>query len=538
MKTLLLFLLALGGIYIVNFWSLNIPINYDESTYISISKFMMDFGSILTPIGLNQAPLFFKPPATYWQAILGMSLWGQSIFGARFGLIPIHCLSILLFFLVLKRLKASSSAIIFSTLLFAFSFTSFRLTRNLIMENLLACWVLLSLWLLLKVNSTHNLKWLWINSAVAGVACLIKGFIALPMYGIMLGAFLWAYRQERGLSYCQIGGTLLLHTLFAISIGMFWPAMMLPKHGSYFWNFYVLGEHFSKFDHTSPDPVGLIFSGLCLYSLPFMHFILTSLTISLKQAKSHLHAKHIQFLLLSLLGLIVLFLIPSRRALNYVLPFVSITFLLCGLVWDQTISWIQRLKLAHVMNGSVFIASMCYLFVIPRIFEVSLDVKVLVAGCGALCLFHSLYRPKHIATHVGILCLLSFLIWTAIFPTVIKPKYAAIGRPTSPELPVCVVEPHQYAYGYYVIQAPFLPNMIHTTPTADEVITCTQKGDAVVLNISQHPEFVQLLHQHGYEKMSSWSYVPNGLAPHLFWEAIRKSDPSAITESLATYVKK
>src|SRR3989338_9980871 len=89
-----------GVIYWINLGSLNLPTNYDSYLYTSIAKYMLDYRQFLTPVGRGGTPLFFKPPATYWQAMMGMEIFGQSIFASRIGLIVAQLLSLCVFVLI------------------------------------------------------------------------------------------------------------------------------------------------------------------------------------------------------------------------------------------------------------------------------------------------------------------------------------------------------------------------------------------------------------------------------------------------------
>lgn len=526
--------IVLGPIYYVNFWSLNLPTNYDSFLYTSIAKYMMDYGQFLTPVGRDGAPLFFKPPATYWQAMVGMAILGQSIFASRIGLIGVHLLSVGLFVLILKKLNVRSSVVAISAFLFGSSFVSFKLTRNLIMENLLELWVLLTLGLLLCSTFRRSRQFVWFSAVLAGVACLIKGFIVPAMYGVILAVFLWTYRRDFQLTMVRA----MLWGLCAVSVsgvlGLAWPALMVLKHGLPFWDFYFMGEHLSKLGFTPTHPAGLIPAGLVIYSLPFAHFVVASVLGS--ALNFNRISKAARFLLLCWMGLAMLFLVPARRDMNYELPFVCVGFLLVGVCWDQVLSWVKKFKLSQGMDILCVGGGAIFLGVAPRLFSVPIGIQiVLIIFVLSFLIYIWKSWRRSIVGHVIGMAVVSCLLWWMILPVVILPEFPAQARPTDPKLPVCVVREYS-AYGYYMVLPAFLPNEVHTVFRPEEISNCTEQGYALVFKEVDEDLRRQLVIL-GYQLSSRWYWIPPGKSPRAFVQAILEADRSKIIQAYVTYVR-
>ena len=192
---LLLAMVALAYLLPLGSHGLWIP---DETRYAQISQGMLLSGNWVSPHFMD-VRYFEKPAAGYWMIALGQALFGQNLFGVRFASALSTGLSVLLCYLVARRmwnepLKSFACALLYM------SFTVVAASAGYAnLDPQFTFWVnlsLVALWFALDSTSRGQRLIAW---AVLGLACgmgfMTKGFLAwlLPV----LIALPWMIWQKR-----------------------------------------------------------------------------------------------------------------------------------------------------------------------------------------------------------------------------------------------------------------------------------------------------------------------------------------------------
>ncbi|WP_338487308.1 lipid IV(A) 4-amino-4-deoxy-L-arabinosyltransferase [Pseudomonas trivialis] len=243
LKPLPLLLLAIAAFYLLplGLHGLWVP---DETRYAQISQEMLTSGNWVSPhfMGLRY---FEKPAGGYWLIALGQAVFGQNLFGVRIASALTTGLSVLLAYLIARRLWNDPRKSYACALLYL----SFGLVAGQAgysnLDPQFTFWVnlsLVALWFALDSRTPRARLGAW---ALLGVACamgfMTKGFLAwlLPVL-IAVPYLLWQRRLGELLRYgpLAVGVALLLCLPWAWAIHVQEPD---------YWRFFFWHEHIRRF---------------------------------------------------------------------------------------------------------------------------------------------------------------------------------------------------------------------------------------------------------------------------------------------------
>ncbi|WP_085696085.1 lipid IV(A) 4-amino-4-deoxy-L-arabinosyltransferase [Pseudomonas sp. B26(2017)] len=298
----------------------------DETRYAQISQDMLLSGNWVSPHFLNLR-YFEKPAAGYWMIALGQAVFGQNLFGVRFASALSTGLSVLLCFLIARRLwndprKSFVCALLYMSFVIVAGQAGYA---NL--DPQFTFWVnlsLVALWFALDSRSNGQRMAGW---AVLGLACgmgfMTKGFLAwlLPVL-IALPWMLWQKRWKELLLYGPIA------IAVAIIVSLPW---VLAVHGQEpdYWRFFFWHEHIRRFagdDAQHDAPWWFYLPLLVAFSLPWVGM----LPVALKQAWQTRRETSIAFLGLWLLMPLLFFSLSNGKLPTYILPCLLPLALLLG----------------------------------------------------------------------------------------------------------------------------------------------------------------------------------------------------------------
>ncbi|AZV27285.1 lipid IV(A) 4-amino-4-deoxy-L-arabinosyltransferase [Pseudomonas syringae] len=298
----------------------------DETRYAQISQEMLLSGNWVSPHFMNLR-YFEKPAAGYWMIALGQAVFGQNLFGVRFASALSTGLSVLLCFLIARRLwndprKSFVCALLYMSFVIVAGQAGYA---NL--DPQFTFWVnlsLVALWFALDSRSNGQRLAGW---AVLGLACgmgfMTKGFLAwlLPVL-IALPWMLWQKRWKELLLYGPLA------IAVAIIVSLPW---VLAVHGQEpdYWRFFFWHEHIRRFagdDAQHDAPWWFYLPLLVAFSLPWVGM----LPVAFKQAWQTRRDTGIAFLGLWLLMPLLFFSLSNGKLPTYILPCLLPLALLLG----------------------------------------------------------------------------------------------------------------------------------------------------------------------------------------------------------------
>ena len=298
----------------------------DETRYAQISQEMLLTGKWAAPhfMGIRY---FEKPAAGYWMIALGQAIFGQNLFGVRFASALSTGLSILLVYLVSRRLWNDSQKSLVSTLLYMSFVSVAALGGYANLDPQFTFWVNLTgvaLWFCFDSTTRRARLWSW---ALLGLACgmgfMTKGFLAwlLPV----LVALPYAVWQKRFGELCKFGP---VAVVVAIAVSVPWALAVHLQEPDY-WHFFFWHEHIQRFageDAQHAEPFWYYLPLLVAFALPWV----AVLPSALKQAWLQRRVPKTAFLLLWLLMPLAFFSLAKGKLPSYIMPCMLPLALLMG----------------------------------------------------------------------------------------------------------------------------------------------------------------------------------------------------------------
>ena len=320
-----LLLLAFGVFYLLPLTTHGLWIP-DETRYAQISQEMLLTGKWASPhfMGIRY---FEKPAAGYWMIALGQAIFGQNLFGVRFASALSTGLSILLVYLVSRRLWNDPQKSLISTVLYMSFVSVAALGGYANLDPQFTFWVNLTgvaLWFCFDSTTCNGRLASW---ALLGFACgmgfMTKGFLAwlLPVL-IALPYALWQKRFRELLGYGLVA------VAVAIVVSLPWALAVHLQEPDY-WNFFFWHEHIQRFagdDAQHAEPFWYYLPLLVAFSLPWVAL----LPSTVKQAWRDKRLPKTAFLLLWLLMPLAFFSLAKGKLPSYIMPCLLPLALLMG----------------------------------------------------------------------------------------------------------------------------------------------------------------------------------------------------------------
>ena len=151
----------------IRLWRLSLPTGYifDEVYYAKNANSLLSSAVELDAQG--QAEFVVHPPFGKWLIAIGIRFFGNEEFGWRFASAIFGILSILLIYLIVKKLFNSEFLSITAALLMAFDGLNLVMSRVALLDIFLMFFILLSIYFLITNN-------LWLSGSAIGLAISIK----------------------------------------------------------------------------------------------------------------------------------------------------------------------------------------------------------------------------------------------------------------------------------------------------------------------------------------------------------------------------
>lgn len=373
---LLLALMALAYLLPLGSHGLWIP---DETRYAQISQGMLLSGNWVSPHFMD-VRYFEKPAAGYWMIAIGQALFGQNLFGVRFASALSTGLSVLLCYLVARRMWNEPRKSFACALLYM-SFSVIAASAGYAnLDPQFTFWVnlsLVALWFALDSVGRGQRLIAW---AVLGLACgmgfMTKGFLAwlLPVL-IALPWMIWQKRWRELLVYGPVA------VVVAIAVSLPWALAVHAQEPDY-WRFFFWHEHIRRFagdDAQHDAPWWYYLPLLVAFSMPWVAL----LPPALKQAWQTRRQSDIAFLLLWLWMPLFFFSLSKGKLPAYILPCLLPLALLLGHALADRLKLEQGRALGingllNLVVGVVTLLALVYLQLKKPIYDHELHNLVLV----------------------------------------------------------------------------------------------------------------------------------------------------------------
>ncbi|QAX85196.1 lipid IV(A) 4-amino-4-deoxy-L-arabinosyltransferase [Pseudomonas sp. DTU12.3] len=351
----------------------------DETRYAQISQDMLLSGNWVSPHFMSLR-YFEKPIAGYWMIALGQELFGQNLFGVRFASALSTGLSVLLCYLVARRLwnqprKSFACALLYMSFTIVAGQAGYA---NL--DPQFTFWVnlsLVALWFAVDSHTSGKRMAAW---ALLGLACgmgfMTKGFLAwlLPVL-IALPWMLWQKRWRELLTYGPVA------IAVAIIVSLPWVLSVHAQEADY-WRFFFWHEHIRRFagdDAQHDAPWWFYLPLLVAFSLPWVGLLPTAF----KQAWQSRAQPKVLFLLLWLLMPLAFFSLSNGKLPTYILPCLLPMALLLGNALADRLYQEQgrALSVNGLLNlalGIVTLIALVYLQLTKPVYDHELHSMVLV----------------------------------------------------------------------------------------------------------------------------------------------------------------
>ena len=325
LKPLHVLLLAFAAFYLLplGLHGLWIP---DETRYGQISQEMLLTGNWVSPhfMGIRY---FEKPAAGYWLIALGQAVFGQNLFGVRIASALTTGLSVLLAYLIARRLWNDPRKSFACALLYL----SFGLVAGQAgysnLDPQFTFWVnlsLVALWFALDSRTMRGRLSAW---ALLGLACamgfMTKGFLAwaLPVL-IAVPYMLWQRRLGELVRYGSLA------VLVAVLVCLPWVLAIHIQEPD-FWRFFFWNEHIRRFSADNAQhvrPWWFFLPIIAVACLPWAGLLPTTL----RKAWQEKRQPAIAFLALWLLLPLGFFSLSKGKLPTYIMPCLLPLALLMG----------------------------------------------------------------------------------------------------------------------------------------------------------------------------------------------------------------
>lgn len=309
----------------------------DENFYFESCKGILETGDWLTPRYYGK-PRFQKPILFYWLVAGSFKALGANWFAARFPSLLLGAFTVLLAYLIAKRLFKDRRAAILSAAILATTLKFFKYTRFAIPDMALLFFVTLSFYIFIRLLDKPK-RYLWMLFFLAlALASMIKGPVGVIIPALSIAAFTF-FSKKRPLIRAP---DILLGVGLYAALTIPWFAAMIRLHGdtytSHIWSREI--THRVMYESGTKEGITVLVDYLkslpyyipviMLRFLPWSIFLPKGIANSFSAAKKArvLSKKRIHILLLSwFFSVLALFTILGEKHSQYMLA-LSVPFAL------------------------------------------------------------------------------------------------------------------------------------------------------------------------------------------------------------------
>ena len=312
----------------------------DEPRYAEVAREMHMTGDWITP-RLGGIKWFEKPALTYWLSASGYALFGESEFGARFGVAAVATFGALLLYFFARRERSARFGYLSAATLatcglwpgFARGAT-FDLPLTVAIE---VAFFSFFLWVSKESQAGRDRLW-YVFCFALGLATLAKGLVGVVLPLAVIAPYLILTGSWKILLRPRL---LILGALIFLGTAAVWYAPVIALNGREFIDEFFIGHHFQRYlsnKFLHPQPFYFFLLVALAGSFPWTFYLISFLVKpeawrSLKLWGSR--SSENLFLLLWIIAPVVFFSFSWSKLPGYILPIFPAVALLVGRELDR-----------------------------------------------------------------------------------------------------------------------------------------------------------------------------------------------------------
>lgn len=310
----------------------------DEGTYMSQARSVIDTQRLAPyTYWYDHAPAGWFLIAIFNIATGGITIAGLAVNSGRLYMLIIHVISTILVYKITERISGRRDAGVLAALLFSLSPLGIIFHRRVLLDNIMTCWLLLSLYFLTKDLKLRTV----IGSALAfALAVLSKesALIFFPVWLFLVSSF--AHRNNKLFAivlWCSVAVLAIsLYPLFAMLKGELFPSgTLLGGQQPHVSLFEAMRFQYNRGGEFLTD---LLFAWETTWSRYGLVYIILGLVAVLINLFSY--KKRWTFAMSLAVLLYILFMIRGQVLDWYIIPLIPLLALNIGLLWGD---WATRL---------------------------------------------------------------------------------------------------------------------------------------------------------------------------------------------------
>jgi 4-amino-4-deoxy-L-arabinose transferase-like glycosyltransferase len=335
----------------------------DEGRYAEIPREMLARGEWIVPY-LQGEPYLDKPPLLYWLVMASYRLLGEHDWSAR--LIPALAVQgcILLTYL-LGRWSLGERGAFWGALALSLAPGFVSVGRLLVLDGLLAFWVILSIFAAFEAVRGVRFRWGWwiLSTFACGLGILAKGPIAVILLVPPICLHRWLAKSCRPISWRQwsIFGFVILSLVTPWYLAM---CLRIPSFARYFFWEQNVVRFLSPFDHLRPVwfYLPVLLGGLLPASLLIPSLI--RYLISGREEEARGRTPELGFMMLAGGWCVLFFTASGCKLPTYILPAYPFAALALGYYLVRS-RWLNSRWTKIVTGLSVAMLCGCHYLVVP-----------------------------------------------------------------------------------------------------------------------------------------------------------------------------
>ncbi|HMY47720.1 MAG TPA: glycosyltransferase family 39 protein, partial [Leptospiraceae bacterium] len=293
--------------------------------------------SYIVPV-VDGVPNYYKPPLLFWAGMVTEAVLGPGLFGPRFSSILFTTGIVLLMYYLMVVWGVRPWVAVVASIAYLCSIGTMKFGRLLMMEQGMAFFYLLFVFLLLEHYRTGRIRPLIVSGLISGIGFLFKGpvFLIYCAFTLIIWASMRIVRFKTdpvritGLrKFWPTVRTGLIFSAFALVVPVIWAGSVLlfaGVAGKAMLAYFFIVENAGKFAQQDQSEIRILV-GWIIYTFPWTVVLFAGLYFALRSRYAYGKIQIAGRLLLMTVVVTTIFhFIPNRKAAYYGIPFAPLLF--------------------------------------------------------------------------------------------------------------------------------------------------------------------------------------------------------------------